>query len=163
MLFSQLIPLFYFIIVISLYFSTSQSSESISKAYDRKCVQLRHQFARDLDARVIDKTRAVAKVLHSRLRVAIQTVDSISRRIERLRDEELQPQLIELIQGYVCYFTFYLMIHLSNGMHAMGNVSATTNFLVFLSKLIPINAAFICCLIISASEDKFPLNSMQIQ
>ncbi|XP_020083519.1 uncharacterized protein LOC109706908 [Ananas comosus] len=88
-----------------------KSSESISKAYDRKCVQLRHQFARDLDARVIDKTRAVAKVLHSRLRVAIQTVDSISRRIERLRDEELQPQLIELIQGLIRMWRIMLETH----------------------------------------------------
>jgi hypothetical protein len=48
---------------------------------------------------VIDKTRAVVKDLHSRIRVAIHSVDSISKRIEKIRDEELQPQLLELIQG----------------------------------------------------------------
>jgi hypothetical protein len=48
---------------------------------------------------VIDKTRAVVKDLHSQIRVAIHSVDSISKRIEKIRDEELQPQLVELIQG----------------------------------------------------------------
>lgn len=46
---------------------------------------------------MIDKTQATAKDLHSRIWVALHTVDSISKRIEKIRDEELQPQ--ELIQG----------------------------------------------------------------
>ena len=41
------------------------------------------------------------KDLHSRVSVAIQAVDAISKRIEKIRDEELQPQLVELIQGYI--------------------------------------------------------------
>jgi hypothetical protein len=44
------------------------------------------------------------KDLHSRVSVAIQAVDVISKRIEKIRDGELQPQLVELIQGY-----FYLI------------------------------------------------------
>lgn len=50
---------------------------------------------------MIDKTRAVVKDLHSRVSVVIQAVDAISKRIEKIRDEELQPQLVELIQGYI--------------------------------------------------------------
>nr|KAJ0209422.1 hypothetical protein LSAT_V11C400215140 [Lactuca sativa] len=73
------------------------ASESIKKEYDRKCDQLRHQFAKDLKPHVIDKTQATAKDLHSRIWVALHTVDSISKWIEKIRDEELQPQ--ELIQG----------------------------------------------------------------
>uniref|UniRef100_A0A2N9HLV8 DUF632 domain-containing protein n=1 Tax=Fagus sylvatica TaxID=28930 RepID=A0A2N9HLV8_FAGSY len=76
-----------------------KASESIRKEYDRKCDQLRHQFAKDCSSQVIDKTRAVVKDLHSQIRVAIHSVDSISKRIEKIRDEELQPQLVELIQG----------------------------------------------------------------
>ncbi|XP_071703736.1 uncharacterized protein [Rutidosis leptorrhynchoides] len=76
-----------------------KASESIRKVYDRKCDKLRHQFAKDLKTHVIDKTRAVVKDLHSRIIVALHTVDSISKRIEKMRDEELQPQLLELIQG----------------------------------------------------------------
>lgn len=56
-------------------------------------------MAKDLSSHVTDKTRAVVKDLHSRLRVAVHAVDSISKRIEKMRDEELQPQLAELIQG----------------------------------------------------------------
>lgn len=48
----------------------------------------------------IDKTRATVKDLHSRIRVAIHRIDHISKRIEELRDKELQPQLEELIEGY---------------------------------------------------------------
>ncbi|RHN42951.1 hypothetical protein MtrunA17_Chr8g0382551 [Medicago truncatula] len=36
-----------------------KASESIRKVYDRKCHQLRHQFAKDQGTQVIDKTRAV--------------------------------------------------------------------------------------------------------
>lgn len=53
------------------------------------------------------------KDLHSRVSVAIQAVDAISKRIEKIRDEELQPQLVELIQGYIPdrqYFISYTTI-----------------------------------------------------
>ncbi|KAK9037834.1 hypothetical protein V6N11_022733 [Hibiscus sabdariffa] len=60
-----------------------KASESIRKEYDRKCDQLRHQFAKDLRSQVIDKTRAVVKDLHSRIRVALHSVNNISKRIEK--------------------------------------------------------------------------------
>lgn len=41
------------------------------------------------------------KDLHSRIGVAIHRIDTISKKIEELRDTELQPQLEELIGGYV--------------------------------------------------------------
>ncbi|KAI5587957.1 hypothetical protein BDE02_05G064000 [Populus trichocarpa] len=98
-----------------------KAGESIWKEYDRKCDQLRHQFAKDQSVHVIDKTRAVVKDLHSRIRVAIHSVDSISKRIEKIRDEELQPQLLELIQGFIrmwknmleCHHAQYITISLA--------------------------------------------------
>ncbi|KAK8952374.1 hypothetical protein KSP39_PZI003005 [Platanthera zijinensis] len=90
-----------------------KASESITKAYDRKCNQLRHQFAKDTNAQAIDKTRAAVKDLHSRVRVTIQAVDLISRRIEKLRDEELQPQLAELLQGLIRMWKAMLECHQS--------------------------------------------------
>lgn len=65
-----------------------------------KCRLLRHQESRGEKPYSIDKTRAAVKDLHSRIQVAIQRIDSISKRIEELRDKELQPQLEELIGGY---------------------------------------------------------------
>ncbi|CAH1421691.1 unnamed protein product [Lactuca virosa] len=88
-----------------------KASESIRKEYDRKCDQLRHQFAKDLKPHVIDKTRAMTKDLHSRIWVALHTVDSISKRIEKIRDEELQPQLVELIQGLIKMWKSMLECH----------------------------------------------------
>ncbi|XP_022943262.1 nitrate regulatory gene2 protein-like [Cucurbita moschata] len=98
-----------------------KASESIQKEYDRKCDQLRYLFAKDYSTQVIDKTRAVVKDLHSRIRVAIYSVDSISKRIEKMRDEEMQPQLIELIQGLIrmwkamleCHHAQYITISLA--------------------------------------------------
>ncbi|KAM0034143.1 hypothetical protein Hdeb2414_s0016g00494041 [Helianthus debilis subsp. tardiflorus] len=88
-----------------------KASESIRKEYEKKCDELRHQFAKDLKPHLIDKTRAVAKDLHSRMKVALHTVDSISKRIEKMRDEELQPQLMELIQGMMRMWKSMLECH----------------------------------------------------
>ncbi|KAF8109596.1 hypothetical protein N665_0094s0062 [Sinapis alba] len=98
-----------------------KASEMIRKEYDRKCEQLRNQFTKDHSAKAMDKTRAAAKDLHSRIRVAIQSVDSISKRIERIRDEELQPQLLEFLQGLIrmwkamleCHHSQYITISLA--------------------------------------------------
>ncbi|CAA2972895.1 nitrate regulatory gene2 protein-like isoform X2 [Olea europaea var. sylvestris] len=98
-----------------------KASESIRKEYDHKCDQLRHQFAKDLSPQTIDRTRAVVKDLHSRIRVALHAVDSISKRIEKMRDEELFPQIIELIQGLArmwkamleCHHNQYITISLA--------------------------------------------------
>lgn len=48
----------------------------------------------------VDKTRASVKDLYARILVAIRSAESISMRIEKLRDEELQPQILELLKGY---------------------------------------------------------------
>ncbi|KAG0446697.1 hypothetical protein HPP92_028713 [Vanilla planifolia] len=62
-----------------------------TKEYDLKCRLLRLQDSRAESPYKIDKTRAVVKDLHSRIRVAIHRIDSISKSIEELRDKELQP------------------------------------------------------------------------
>ncbi|CAA3016903.1 Hypothetical predicted protein [Olea europaea subsp. europaea] len=93
-----------------------KASEFIRKEYDRKCDKLRHQFAKDLSPQVIDKTRAVVRDLHSRIRVALHAVNSISKRIEKMRDEELLPQVLELIQGFTCMWKSMLECHHSQYM-----------------------------------------------
>ncbi|ERM99052.1 uncharacterized protein LOC18427078 [Amborella trichopoda] len=71
----------------------------IGKEYKRKCTQLRHQQARDENETKVNATRAGVKELYSRIMVSIHVIESISKRIEKLRDEELHPQLQELFQG----------------------------------------------------------------
>lgn len=53
------------------------------------------------DPSFVDKTRATLRDLHTQIKVSIHSVEAISKRIETLRDEELEPQLLELVQGYV--------------------------------------------------------------
>ncbi|BBH05446.1 Protein of unknown function D [Prunus dulcis] len=76
-----------------------KASEMVRRDYDIKCKILRELESKGETSQKIDKTRAVVKDLHSRIRVAIHRIHSISKRIEDLRDKELQPQLEELIEG----------------------------------------------------------------
>ena len=76
-----------------------------------KCKILRQLESKGESSQKIDKTRAVVKDLHSRIRVAIHRIESISKRIEDLRDTELQPQLEELIEGYVPFLSSLLYIN----------------------------------------------------
>ena len=46
------------------------------------------------------------------MRVGIHRIDSISKKIEELRDTELQPQLEELIEGYVLASHFSLVLNI---------------------------------------------------
>ena len=48
----------------------------------------------------IDAAEASIRKLLTKINVCIRTIDAISSRIHKLRDEKLQPQLAELIQGY---------------------------------------------------------------
>lgn len=76
-----------------------KASETVRKEYDAKRTILRQLESKGENSYQVDKTRAVVKDLHSRIRVAIHRIDSISKRIEEIRDKELQPQLEELIGG----------------------------------------------------------------
>ncbi|CAH9134515.1 unnamed protein product [Cuscuta epithymum] len=76
-----------------------KACEIIRVEYDAKRKLLRQTESLGESQQKIDKTRAAVKDLHSRIGVAIHRINTISRKIEELRDEELQPQLEELIEG----------------------------------------------------------------
>ncbi|KAA8535751.1 hypothetical protein F0562_030747 [Nyssa sinensis] len=76
-----------------------RNGERFRIAYERKCMQLRNQDVKVEDLSSADKTTAIIRDLHTQIQVSVHSVESISKRIEALRDEELQPQLVELIQG----------------------------------------------------------------
>nr|XP_009391038.1 PREDICTED: uncharacterized protein LOC103977286 isoform X2 [Musa acuminata subsp. malaccensis] len=67
--------------------------------YEKKCMQLRIHDINGEEPFVVDKTRVAIRDLQTRLRVSISSVEYISKRIEALRDQELHPQVMELIQG----------------------------------------------------------------
>ncbi|KAH7572539.1 hypothetical protein ACOSQ2_015946 [Xanthoceras sorbifolium] len=76
-----------------------RSGEKVRIAYEKKSMQLRNQDVKGDDPSAVDKTRAAIRDLHTQIKVSIHSVEAVSKRIETLRDEELQPQLVELIQG----------------------------------------------------------------
>ncbi|KAJ8750365.1 hypothetical protein K2173_014280 [Erythroxylum novogranatense] len=76
-----------------------KASQVVRSHYERKRKYLRQLESKGEREPKIDKTRATVKDLHSRIRVAIHRIESISQLIEELRDNELQPQLEELIEG----------------------------------------------------------------
>uniref|UniRef100_A0A2P2NG28 DUF632 domain-containing protein n=1 Tax=Rhizophora mucronata TaxID=61149 RepID=A0A2P2NG28_RHIMU len=76
-----------------------KSGEKIQIAYEKKHKQLRNQDVKGDDPSAVEKTRAAIGDLHTRITVSINSVEAVSKRIETLRDEELQPQLLELVQG----------------------------------------------------------------
>lgn len=76
-----------------------QSGEETKKIYDKKCSQLSKKDARGDGLGIGDKTGAEAQDLYASILITIRSAASISERIEKLRDEELQPQLVELLHG----------------------------------------------------------------
>lgn len=69
------------------------------KLYEKRCSRLRNQDVRGDNGVATDKTRVAVKDLYARILVAIRSAESISARIEKLRDDELQPQIVELLKG----------------------------------------------------------------
>ncbi|KAK9135832.1 hypothetical protein Syun_015162 [Stephania yunnanensis] len=88
-----------------------KAGDDTRKMYERKCSQLRKQDVKGDDARAMDKTRSAVRDLYTRILVAIRTAESISIRIEKLRDDELQPQLLELIKGLMRNWKVMLESH----------------------------------------------------
>lgn len=80
-----------------------QSGERVRIAYEKKCTHLRNQDVKGEDPNSVDKTRVSIRDLHTQIKISIHSVEAVSKRIETLRDVELQPQLFELVQGYATH------------------------------------------------------------
>ena len=78
-----------------------QEAEALRIELEKKYALYRNQDAKGEDQLSIEKTRSTIKALQTRMVVAIQAVDGAATAVQKLRDEELYPQLIELLEGYV--------------------------------------------------------------
>jgi hypothetical protein len=78
-----------------------QAEEKMRVAHDRKVDKLKRLDQRGADFQKVDTTRTLIRSLSTKIGMAIQVVDKISVTINKIRDEELWPQLNELIIGYV--------------------------------------------------------------
>ncbi|MCO5548615.1 hypothetical protein L7F22_002075 [Adiantum nelumboides] len=88
-----------------------KAGETIRIKFDRKCQQLHNLDARGGDPGMIDKTRAALKKLDTRLIVALRAIHLASMRIQKLTNEELYPQLAELLGGLMNMWQVMLECH----------------------------------------------------
>ncbi|RWW14360.1 hypothetical protein GW17_00021875 [Ensete ventricosum] len=78
-----------------------EAEEKMRVLYERKHEHLRHLSERGAEAEKIEAVEIFIRKLSTKIRIAIQVVGTISSKISQLRDEELWPQVNELIHGYV--------------------------------------------------------------
>jgi excinuclease UvrABC helicase subunit UvrB len=76
-----------------------QDAEALRIELEKKFSLFRHQDHKNEDQTIVDKTRYSIKALQTRMVVAIEAVDNGARQVQKLRDEELYPQLLELLDG----------------------------------------------------------------
>ncbi|GAV62194.1 DUF632 domain-containing protein/DUF630 domain-containing protein [Cephalotus follicularis] len=88
-----------------------KAGDRTRRNYERKRSQLRNQDARVDGLHPVDKMRAEIKNLHTRILVAVRSAESISEKIEKMRDEELHPQLVELLHGLMRNWKIMLESH----------------------------------------------------
>ncbi|XVF39304.1 hypothetical protein PTKIN_Ptkin01aG0024000 [Pterospermum kingtungense] len=85
--------------------------ERLRVIYEKKCKRLRMLDGQGAEASKIDATQASIKNLLTKINVCIKAVEVMSTRIQKLRDEELLPQLTELIQGLIRMWKSMLRCH----------------------------------------------------
>ncbi|EES06355.1 uncharacterized protein LOC8077197 [Sorghum bicolor] len=76
-----------------------RAGEKVRLAYEKKCALLRSQDANGAEPIAIEKTRVVVRDLRTKLDISLTSVDAVSRRIAAVRDDELLPQLMQLVRG----------------------------------------------------------------
>jgi hypothetical protein len=56
------------------------------------------------EAHKVEATQLLVRKLSTRIRIAVRVIAKVSKKIDRVRDEELCPQIKALIQGYALFF-----------------------------------------------------------
>ncbi|KAL8228911.1 hypothetical protein R6Q57_013811 [Mikania cordata] len=92
-------------------FEEVKVEEKMRLLHDEKDVKLKRLDERGAEQHKVDTTRALVRSLSTKIRIAIQVVDKISEQINKLRDEELWPQLNEFIQGLTRMWKSMLKCH----------------------------------------------------
>lgn len=88
-----------------------KDEERLRVSYEKKCKRLKTLDDQGAESSKIDATRASVRKLLTKINVCIRAVDAISGRINKLRDEELQPQLTQLIYGLIRMWKCMLKCH----------------------------------------------------
>ncbi|KAJ6906485.1 hypothetical protein NC652_024037 [Populus alba x Populus x berolinensis] len=88
-----------------------KAEEKMRVAHEKKFRKLKHLDERGAEAHKVDSTQTLIRSLSTKIRMAIQVVDKISVTINKIRDEELWPQLNELIRGLTRMWNSMLECH----------------------------------------------------
>ncbi|KAK2659471.1 hypothetical protein Ddye_006004 [Dipteronia dyeriana] len=88
-----------------------KDEEKLRLIYEKKCKELRTLDDQGAESSKVDATQASIRKLLTKINVCIKAVDTISSRIHKLRDEELQPQLTELVHGLIRMWRSMLKCH----------------------------------------------------
>lgn len=76
-----------------------QAVEVMQLCHNKKCNMLKQLYDKGAEAPKIDSMRDAVMKLSTKIIITIEVVESISKMINKLRDEELWPKLHELIEG----------------------------------------------------------------
>ena len=76
-----------------------KQGELMKLEYKRKVASLNKQKKRGASAESLEKTKAAVSHLHTRYIVDMQSMDSTVSEVNRLRDEQLYPKLVMLVDG----------------------------------------------------------------
>ncbi|KAJ8762944.1 hypothetical protein K2173_023073 [Erythroxylum novogranatense] len=88
-----------------------KDEERLRITYEKECKRLKTLDERGAESSKIDASQASIRKLLTKINVCIRAVDSISSKIHKLRDEELQPQISELIYGLIRMWKSTLRCH----------------------------------------------------
>ena len=67
--------------------------------YQKKVALLQKQKKRGVKLETLEKTKAAVSHLHTRYIVDMQSMDSTVSELNRLRDRQLFPKLVDLVDG----------------------------------------------------------------
>ena len=67
--------------------------------YQKKVASLNRHKKRGNNSEALEKAKAAVSHLHTRYIVDMQSLDSTVSEINRLRDEQLYPKLVQLVDG----------------------------------------------------------------
>ena len=76
-----------------------QQGELMKFEYQRKVSLLNRQKKRNASAETLEKTKAAVSHLHTRYIVDMQSMDSTVSEVNHIRDAQLYPKLVALVNG----------------------------------------------------------------
>jgi thermostable 8-oxoguanine DNA glycosylase len=82
--------------------------EKIRGLYDQKRKEQKRLYYSGAEAHKLEAMEICVKKQSTKVTIAIQIVNNISKSINKLRDEELFPQTHEIVKGYVTCWLFTL-------------------------------------------------------